>query len=290
MPAMPQQPRRRRVILAGLAAAVALGAMPAVTGPRLSQLQSAPVQLNDEDAGGADSFVSALRRAFEQVEPLKAQVSQGRAISKFGAKADAVVKDAAAASGGADEQVERALDGALYALYLQQLAEVKQQVVKQFSNDRRPATAVKRAEAQFESRAKELVRPGSSWSYDSDLEQVGAAVKTALRSNKVLTEERARVMQAQRATADVIGKLQKNMEQLGEKLRGTGAGSPWIFWTSYHLPRTPLQISGRYTQGRANIEINMQRNKDPINAEAGFVEGIAENLLGSLGLSLNVGI
>jgi len=149
---------------------------------------------------------------------------------------------------------------------------------------------VEAADAKFVARAKELVRPDSTWSYEPEREQLRSAVGITQRHNKALSEERARVAQTQRATADVIGKLQKNMEQLGEKLRGTGAGSPWILWTSYHLPNTPIQISGRYTEGRANIEFNMAKNKDPVNAEAGFVEGIGDTILGNLGLSLNVGV
>jgi len=96
-----------------------------------------------------------------------------------------------------------------------------------------------------------------------------------------------RTAQTQRATADVIGKLQKQMEQLGEKLRGMGTGSPWVFWTTYRLPKTPIQISGRYQQGRANIEMNLSPNRDPANAEAGFVEGLTAQ---NVGLSLNVGV
>mmetsp|Transcript_94032 Transcript_94032/g.210146 ORF Transcript_94032/g.210146 Transcript_94032/m.210146 type:complete len:118 (-) Transcript_94032:57-410(-) len=114
-----------------------------------------------------------------------------------------------------------------------------------------------------------------------------AALENALHQNEALVLERSRTVQTQRATADVIGNLQKQMEQLGEKLRGMGAGSPWVLWTSYHLPGTPFQMSGRYTQGRTNIELNLSPNRDPGNAEAGFVEGLTRT---NLGLSLNLGV
>uniref|UniRef100_A0A7S2QFB0 Uncharacterized protein n=1 Tax=Zooxanthella nutricula TaxID=1333877 RepID=A0A7S2QFB0_9DINO len=258
--------------MAAAAAVATLGAWPAAVLP------------------DAQTFVSVLAEALRSVERFQAQVEKGRVISNFGKKSQAVVAKAVRDAGDAAPEMEQAVDGALHSVFQQQLALLRQDLFERFRHPGgrlAPEPAAARAETLFAQQAAGLVRPGSSWSFEAEQASFRAALAGELRQADSVLRERRRVAQAQRATADVIGKLQKQMEQMGEKLRGTSAGSPWVLWTSYRLPGTPFQMSARYQEGRTNIELNLTPNKDPANAATGMVEGLTSS---NLGLSLNVGM
>jgi len=285
-----QLQRSRARLLVLLAAAVAAGT--AVLGhlPHLLALpDSSSTRLGSGGSPDAETFASALSDALGSVEALHAQVAKGQIIGKYGVKAQKLVERAVSAVGSAAPDLERALDGALHAVFLQQLALIRHQVFTQFREpgSKQLANVLARADRSFVAQASALVRPGSDWSYEAERSALLATLSSEIRQAHKVTEERSRFAQTQRVTADVVGKLQKQMEQMGEKLRGTSAGSPWVLWTSYRLPGTPFQMSGRYQQGRANIELNLSPNRDPANAEAGFVEGLTAS---NLGLSFNIGV
>eukprot|EP00421_Protoceratium_reticulatum_P050605 CAMPEP_0168446960 /NCGR_PEP_ID=MMETSP0228-20121227/46347_1 /TAXON_ID=133427 /ORGANISM="Protoceratium reticulatum, Strain CCCM 535 (=CCMP 1889)" /LENGTH=290 /DNA_ID=CAMNT_0008461477 /DNA_START=44 /DNA_END=916 /DNA_ORIENTATION=- len=260
--------RHRWLLLAVAAAGVAACGLPRLAVPEPSPKACPPPEQDAAGSSGNRQLADALRGALAKVDALRADVDGGNIIQDFGEKAEATVK-------GLAPELQSALDGALYALFIRQLELIREELIEKFERHWRPTKALSLADQQFVARADELVRPGSDWSYTPE--------RAALR----LAQEKARGVQTQRATASVIGNLQKQMEQLGEKLRGTGAASPWVFWTSYRIPGTPIQMSGRYQQGRTNIELNLAPNKDPANAEAGFVEGLTWS---NLGLSLNLGV
>merc|ERR1711972_1156040 len=109
-----------------------------------------------------------------------------------------------------------------------------------------------------------------------------------MRRKAAIAEEQARAARMQQATLSVIGKLQAQMVQLQQKVAGArSGGSPWVLSTSYKIPNTPLQIVGRYEQGRANVELNLTPDKDPSKSGASFAEGIGP---ANIGVSFNLGI
>ncbi|CAE8589087.1 unnamed protein product, partial [Polarella glacialis] len=100
--------------------------------------------------------------------------------------------------------------------------------------------------------------------------------------------ERARAALAQRSTIEVIGKLQDQMEQLALKAQSArGGSSPWVLSTSYRIPRTPLQVVGRYEQGRANVELNLTPDKDPSRSENGGLDQFGP---ANVGVSFDLGM
>mmetsp|Transcript_60419 Transcript_60419/g.153538 ORF Transcript_60419/g.153538 Transcript_60419/m.153538 type:complete len:278 (-) Transcript_60419:130-963(-) len=265
----PFRSRRMRVLLS-LAAAAAAAVCLVAAGP----LSGASVP-----SGVAEAFHSAL----DDVAGMRTKVGKGLIVQNFGKKANKIV----ASVGSSAPEVEQALDGALQSLFLQQLAVLRQKLFNSFKGSSGQLAAVlSKADRAFVAGASRLLRPGSEWSFESDRVALQHALALELASSGRVAQERFRVAQTQRATADVIGKLQKQMETMGEKVRGTSAGSPWVLWTSYRLPGTPFQVSGRYQEGRTNIELNLSPNMDPVNAEAGMVEPLFSNL----GLSFNIGM
>lgn len=239
------------------------------------------------EGGQAGATASdALSFASEEVESLRGQVDAGRIVKNFGQKAQNILATVNERS-GSKKSLVAIVDSSLQSLFLRQLLLVQQQLVERFANDHALDATLSRADKLFVNIAKDLVRPDSTWSFESVRDSLKAELAEILRDNTALKNEQERVAQTQRATAAVIGQLQKQMDEIGEKLKGTGAASPWMLWTSYRLPGTPLQVSGRYQEGRTNIELSLVRNKDPANAEAGFVEGLTPQ---NLGLSLNIGL
>lgn len=228
----------------------------------------------------------ALSFASEEVESLRQQVDAGRLVKNFGQKAQNIL-EAVNERAGSKKSLVAIVDSSLHSLFLRQLLLVQQQLVERFAHDHALDATLSRADKLFVSTAKDLVRTDSTWSFESVRDSLKAELTEILRDNTALKNEQERVAQTQRATAAVIGQLQKQMDEIGEKLKGTGAASPWMLWTSYRLPGTPFQVSGRYQEGRTNIELSLVRNKDPANAEAGFVEGLTPQ---NLGLSLNIGL
>jgi len=214
--------------------------------------------------------VDALRREAEAGDPASAE--------GFAESARGVLE-------ATPKQLRPVVDAALEAVFVEHLDLLQQRLFERFEGDRRPATALERADRQFVSSAKELVCPGANWTYAPERAALLESLAQVYRQDAAIRQERARSAQTMRATTAVVGKLQKQMEQLGEKING--ASGPWALWTSYRIPGTPLRMSGRYQSGRTNIELSLAPNKDPANAEAGFVEGLTWS---NMGLALNVGV
>lgn len=238
-------------------------------------------------ASGPQAFGDALNDALQHVRPVQAMVEAGRIVPHFGKKADAIITSALSQlNEESDHVMKMALDGVLQDLFVRQLALLRAKIVASFVASR-GSRALSRSDRWFQNAASQLVRPGSSWNYEEERVALQTYLRQVVQREAELAKERFQGAQMQRTTADVVGRLQKQMDQMGEKLRGSGAGSPWAAWTSYQLPGTPFRVSGRYQQGRANIELTLGPEKDPANAQAGFVDGLSSK---NFGVSLNLGV
>lgn len=235
---------------------------------------------------GLKSFITAVDDAFSKVLPLQEQVNAGRRIPHFGEKAEIIIANAGGGDESIDGTVRQAVDGALQVLFLRQLAILRQQTAGTFEKASGPH-AISKADRHFVAAAQELLRPGGSWSYEQERSALRSQLELSLRRDAELTEEKALSARTQQTTIDVISKLQSQMEAVQRRSQGMRAGSPWALSSSYRIPNTPIQIVGRYQQGRANVELNLSPDKDPMNSEAGFVSGLGP---ANLGVSFNVGV
>lgn len=278
--------RRGAPVLAAVVAVAAFSALPvlvliAQAGPEAA---SPPASAPTEGAGGLSALLGEVEAA---VQPFHKQVEGGHVVAKFGEKAQGILDALAARAGGQRPEIQRAADALLQTLFLRQLSLLRHHLAAKFEKAARPVEAVSQADVQFLSQARELVRPGSSWSFDQERYALRAALEGTFRREAALAEERQRAAQTQQSTVEIISKLQSQMETLQQRVQHMRAGSPWFLSTSYRIPGTPLQLIGRYQQGRANLEINLSPDKDPANAQAGFVEGFGPP---NVGVSLNLGL
>lgn len=280
---------RRAAGFAIVASAVALGAL---SGYRLTAAPRAagrhaefPVAaVLGGSAGEVYDLTGALRMLASKLAPLRGQVSEGHIVPNFGAKAHALLADLAPEGGS--QALRAAVDGALEALFLRQLGFLREKITSQLEQEAsQDPAALGRLEAQFVAEAEDLVRPGSSWSYEPELAAFVAVAQGSLRREAALLETRARAARAHRATIGVISRLQGQMEMLQQKAQGMRAGgSPWVLSTSYRIPNTPLHVTGRYEGGRANVELNLTPAKGD-SGSSGERLGPA-----SMGVSFNLGI
>lgn len=243
-----------------------------------------------DSPGGMAEALSYTRAA---VEPLREQVDSGQLVPKFGKQAQGVVEALAARLGSSGTgaagvaELQRVADGELEALFLRQLALLRQQLFRRFeTGSKRPADAMAEADLVFVAEAKELLRPGSAWSYENERYALRGALEWAFRQQVTLVRERLRQAQAQRSVVDLIAKLQGQIEVLQEKAKGLRAGSPVVISSSYRIPKTPVQLIGRYQQGHGSLELSLSPDKDPANAEAGFVRGLGG--LANIGVTATV--
>eukprot|EP00929_Paragymnodinium_shiwhaense_P101864 TRINITY_DN6505_c0_g1_i1.p1 TRINITY_DN6505_c0_g1~~TRINITY_DN6505_c0_g1_i1.p1 ORF type:complete len:288 (+),score=59.29 TRINITY_DN6505_c0_g1_i1:65-928(+) len=277
-----QSSRGTRVVslfTAGALAAVLIAA-PATREPRrLTAFASGG------DAGLADVVDTALR----DIHPLQEQVEAGVLVARFGDKAAGIVNALAGRTGseGGAEELLRAVDGMLEALFLQQCALLRQQVSEKFEKTgSTPGETIAQADQQFVVQASELKRPGSDWSFEQERYTLRATLEGTFRSLNALQEEDSRAAATQQTTVEVIGKLQGQMEALQQRLQQLKAGSPWFLSSSYRIPKTPLTLISRYQQGRASFELSLNADRDPANADAGFVDGFGP---ANIGVKMNVG-
>lgn len=278
--------QRRRTGLAALAAVAAAGALPVLLLP--GSLRQAPVRLNAEDTDGggeSGSALNSLEGALTQVQPLASQVQSGRLVPDFGQKAATIT---AGVASSVSPELKAAVEGVLEALFHQQLAILRQQVSKHYVESPVGVGTLQQADRDFTEEAEKLVKPGSGWSYQVEREALQRGLGGTLHRDAMLLQERAQAARAQQATIAVIGKLQSGMEMLQQKVQGVrGGGSPWVLSSSYRIPNTPLQVVGKYEQGRANLELNLTPDKDPSGTDGGFSQSIGP---ANIGVSFDLGL
>lgn len=279
--------RRKARLLAAFAVLAAIAAVPTVLQPRLVKQRAPPVQLSAEaPSDGAVSEASLLgvfREAMSEVEALQQKVSAGSVVAQFGEKAAGIWES----SNELSPVLAEAIDGALHALFLQQLGMLRHETRQKFEAAGHHYDVLRAADEAFVEQASQLVRPGSEWSIEQERSMLHQSLMTVFRRDAALLEERALAAKAQQATIGTIGRLQGQMEQLAQKVQSMRSASPWVFSTSYRIPKTPLQVVAKYSQGRANVELNLTPDRDPANNENGFVQSFGP---ANIGVSFNLGL
>jgi len=270
--------RRKARLFAVFGIAAALAAVPTVLNPRLAKQRAPPVQLSAEA-----SLLPVFREAMSQVEALQASITAGSVVPKFGEKAGEIWE----LSNAESPVLADAVDGALHALFLQQLGMLRHETRHKFEGVGHQFDVLRAADAEFADEASQLLRPGSDWDIEPERRMLHESLAAVSRRDAALQEERALASKAQQATIGVISRLQGQMDQLAQKVQGMRSASPWVFSTSYRIPKTPLQLVAKCSQGRANVELNLTPDRDPANNEGSFVESFGP---ANIGVSFNLGL
>jgi len=278
---------RRLAAKAAIGAVTVLVALPICVRTYSSNCRTPLVQLSSAESRESGSIAAVIGEMAELLDPLEKQVSNGQIVAKFGEKAQGILATVVSRSGDLGPKIERTVDGMLEGLFMQQLVLLRQQIMSKSEKGSAPANVVSQVDRQFVQQAKELKRPGSDWSFEPERYALRAALEGSYRRDSALADERQRATKAQQSTVEIISRLQSQMEVLQQKVQSMRSGSPWFLSSSYRIPGTPLTLIGRYQQGRANLELSLSDDPDPINAAAGFVKGVGPP---NLGVTMNLGM
>lgn len=219
------------------------------------------------------------------LEGLERRVAEGQVITGFGEEAGRLL---ASASGSTAKQT----NARLRVLFLRQLALLRQQVEREFRDPHFAATpreALAKADATFEARAAELFPSGTplGWSLAPERAALRAAAEAWLRREAELAEEQALVGSTSKLLAQATSDMQRQTMLLQQQLAVARQRGPWLLSASWQVPGTPLQLLSRLQRGgRASLELSLSPDGDPVNAQAGMVQGIGP---GKLGVSVNLG-
>jgi len=223
---------------------------------------------------------------------------EGKLVDGFGKKVNFVQRRlSSSSSASATPLVERYVQGLFEPLYLQQLVLLRAFVLRKFAGSsshfiqaadaREAAELFSSADAEFVQQAKDLVPVDSNWSFDEDRHLLRLQLEARYRGARDLEEEKADVAAMKQRTSNIVNKMHHQIDVLQARLQQNRAGNPLLLSASYRVPRTPVQIIGRYQEGHANVDFSLAPDRDPTNAQGGMVQGLGPlNLGGGMSVSL----
>lgn len=214
-----------------------------------------------------DAEAAALAAAWRQVDSLTDQVNRRGVLPDFGSQAAALVRQgltaAGAVAGGSFEQV---LDAPLEALFRQQLQTLLVRAVDRYEQEMdarpNPLEAARKAEELFLEGAKKLVRPGSTWSFEAEHQDLLNSLSANYGRDNQLVAEQAEKGQGKQITIEVIRTLQQQAAAVQQEVETRGA-FPWNVRWQYMIENSPVGFRGQYSQGRSIVELLLMPNPDP---------------------------
>jgi len=235
---------------------------------------------------------------------LRKSIATGEGLSGFGAKADALLEDAAGkfSSGtpAGDEEVlalykikaeelEVAVITSLEPLFVKILSALKENALETFKQGiigvMDVADAMSEAETAFVSAAKASVPAKTPWSYKAErasLVSVMQAIQTQAKKAKAVSDQ----AQQQVSTAMNFLQMQAQQIQAMQAQYMGGQGGKWNLGAAYRPPDTNINLSGSFQGGRTNVQVSLVPDEGASLLGAnGFTQGVGP---ANLGLSFNI--
>jgi len=249
-------------------------------------------------------YASVLAEASAEIAMIRKSVAED--VSGFGAKADAVLGDAAAKfSAGTPEgdeevgavyaakgeELQSALMTGLEPVFAKVLSAVKEGALDTFKKgiigELDVSEAMVKAESEFVEAAKASVPSKTSWTSKAErasLVSIMQAIQVQAKKAKAVKD----ASQQQLSTAmQYLQTQSQQMQALQAQFTG-GQGGKWNLGAAYRPPDTNINLSGSYNQGRANIQVSMVPDEGAgLLGQNGFTNGVGP---ANLGLSFNVHI
>lgn len=253
------------------------------------------------------AFGKALKAATAEIESLKSEVAEGKLVSSFGAKADAICNTAlstfAMEAPDADkdpikvqihdkqvEELEKSLDPPLNVLFIRQLLTLRDKALQRYKTQAKGTEtsdyeAMQAADAYFSSEAEACVRAGSDWEYAAERASLQQTMNFIAQKNKKLLDVKSQAAQTQQQTMALLQQQQSQMMQLQNAL---GGGSPLNLGLSYRIPDTNINVQYTFQQGRTNVQFTcIPDDQAPFLGPQGFTHGIGP---GNLGVTVNLNV
>lgn len=267
----------------------------------------------DEYYGGEDFAIVAAYRCDEvfsvklgeasgDIADLLDTVEMGTAITDLGKKCDEIISHTlqeydAETSDFADEPVyerkrkelEAILDTGLMSVYMKDIAIIAREALKSFKSsisEELPVDfALYNADAFFVKKAKEGMRQGSSWSYETERVDLQNMMTEIASQQRKLLDTQLSASQQQSKAIQFLRMQQAQMQAVQQQALGGSVGQ-WNVGAAYRPPDSNVNISLGYQQGRTNLQVSMVPDESAtLLGQSGFTAGVGP---GNLGMSFNV--
>lgn len=253
-----------------------------------------------------EAFSEALVAASDKMSEFSsAALGEGEKIDRFGAKALEIMNEAlegydAATEEHSDEpiqsrkrrELESIIDTSQHAIFMKQIQVLRENALAQFkaastSDDMPSDFAFFTADSLFQREAEEAKRPGSSWSFKQERNDLQNMMQEISTQRKRVMSLQVSAAQQQAQAMQFLHIQQNQMNAIQAQAYGGSAGQ-WNLGAAYRPPDTNINASLSYQQGRTNIQISMVPDESAsLLGPNGFTAGVGP---GNLGLSFNIGL
>lgn len=247
-------------------------------------------------------FSKCLNKAQNETKELQKVVDEGNRITGLGNKASEIMSktleeyDVETTKFVEDpvcdkkrRELESIIDTGLSTVFMKNTAVCAREALASFKTNvagEMPADyALYSADAQFQAAAKDGVRPGSTWSFESernDLHNMMTEISTQQR--KLLDSQVQASLQHSKAI-QFLRMQHAQMQAVQQQALGGGVGQ-WNVGAAYRPPDSNVNVSLGYQQGRTNVQVSMVPDESTsLLGPTGFTSGVGP---GNLGLSFNI--
>lgn len=247
-------------------------------------------------------FSEKLAQASGDIADLLEEVEAGNKVSSLGSKSHAIISKYlqeydADTTDFVDEPVcerkrrelETIMDTALMSVYMKNIAICARESLSSFKSSissEVPADyALYSADAQFVSAAKEGIRPGSTWNYDTERTDLQNMMNEIAAQQRKLVDTQVTASVQHSRAIQFLRMQHAQMQAVQQQALGGGVGQ-WNLGAAYRPPDSNVNVSLGYQQGRTNLQVSMVPDESTsLLGPTGFTSGVGP---GNLGLSFNV--
>lgn len=247
-------------------------------------------------------FSQCLSKAQLEVKVLQKDVDDGNKITGLGGKAKDIMTKALEqydvdTSNFVDDPVyekkrrelESIIDTSLGTVYMKNTAICSREALASFksnvSGDMPADYALYSADAQFQAAAKEGVRPGSTWSFETERADLHNMMTEIAAQQRKLYDSQVQASLQHSKAIQFLRMQHAQMQAVQQQALGGGVGQ-WNVGAAYRPPDSNVNVSLGYQQGRTNVQVSMVPDESTsLLGPTGFTAGVGP---GNLGLSFNV--
>lgn len=249
-----------------------------------------------------EAFSEKLADASGEIADLLDKVEAGERLDNFGETAHTLMSRAlqeydVMTTEFVDEAVyerkrkelEVILDTALNTVYMKNVAIIAREALSAFkaqiAEDMPAEYALYTADVKFVKQAKDGIRQGSAWSYESERGDLMNMMKEIAAQQRKLMDTQVNASQQQSKAIQILRMQHAQMQAVQQQAMGGGVGQ-WNVGAAYRPPDSIVNLSLAYQQGRTNVQVSMVPDESSsLLGPTGFTEGVGP---GNLGLSFNV--
>lgn len=249
-------------------------------------------------------FSTLLGEASGDIGDLLDLVEAGTKVSGLGVKCHQIVTQTlqeydVQTSDFADEPVyerkrrelEAIIDTGLMSVYMKNIAICARNALASFKGsiaEEVPVDyALYTADNEFVKEAKDGIRSGSAWTYDTErtdlqnmMTEIAAQQRKLLDTQLTASEQHSKAIQFLRMQ-------HAQMQAVQQQAMGGGVGQ-WSLGAAYRPPDTNVNLSFSHNAGRSALQVSMVPDESStMLGPTGFTSGVG---IGNLGLSFNIGI